>query len=307
MDGRFNDAPPHGTLLEVNVSVVALYDDAGNPSMFVALARNVSDLRRAETQLRSFQTLIESAPEGVSMSHADGRFFYANKAYRAMTGLGDAITDYSIFDVYNEPTDIMGAAAQQSIESGYWQGELTVKRPDTILLPVDVSVITLYDDAGQPSTFAAIARDMTERRRVAAEAQRAALQQEIIEAQQTALRELSTPLLPIADGVLVLPLIGTIDSTRAQQVMETLLLDVAKYQAHTVIMDITGVHAVDTQVAQALIRAAQSVRLLGAEVVLTGIQPQIAQTMVQLGINLQNISTYATLQAAVAATLGSRL
>lgn len=125
------------------------------------------------------------------------------------------------------------------------------------------------------------------------------LQEEIIQNQAVAIQELSTPLIPISEGVLVMPLIGTIDSTRAQQVMERLLTGIAETQSHTVILDITGVAVVDTQVANALTRAAHAARLLGACVVLTGIRPEVAQTLVGLGTNLQQIITQSTLQAGI--------
>jgi anti-anti-sigma factor len=132
-----------------------------------------------------------------------------------------------------------------------------------------------------------------------AEAERAALHEQIIDAQRAALRELSTPLIPVSDDVVIMPLIGTIDTGRAQQVMETLLEGVAHYQASLAILDITGVSVVDTQVAQALVGAAQAVKLLGAQVVLTGIQPQIAQTLVHLGVDLSGIETRGSLQSGI--------
>ncbi len=128
-------------------------------------------------------------------------------------------------------------------------------------------------------------------------------QQQIIETQRETLRELSTPLIPLTDQVVIMPLIGTIDSQRAQQIMEALLTGVAQYQSELVIIDITGVQVVDTQVAQALVSAAQAIRLLGAKVMLTGIQPQIAQTLVHLGIDLSGIDTRSSLQAGIAAAL----
>lgn len=128
-------------------------------------------------------------------------------------------------------------------------------------------------------------------------------EEHVLAAQREALRELSTPLIPITDEVVIMPLIGAIDSGRAQLVMETLLDGVAQQQARLVILDITGVPVVDSQVAQALIRAAQAVKLLGARVMLTGIQPQIAQTLVHLGVDLSGIQTQSSLQAGIAAAL----
>ncbi len=110
-------------------------------------------------------------------------------------------------------------------------------------------------------------------------------------------------LLGYTDTTVVMPLIGTIDSGRAKQVMETLLDGVARQQADLVILDITGVAVVDTQVAQAFVQAAQAVRLLGSQVMLTGIQPQIAQTLVHLGVDLHGIITQSSLQAGIAYAL----
>lgn len=122
---------------------------------------------------------------------------------------------------------------------------------------------------------------------------------EIVYMQRERVRELATPLIPLRDHVILMPLIGTIDPERAQQVMETLLAGVAAHHATTAILDITGVRTVDTQIAQALLQTARACRLLGAQVVLTGIQPQIAQTLVQLGADLNGIMTRSTLQAGI--------
>jgi anti-anti-sigma regulatory factor len=118
--------------------------------------------------------------------------------------------------------------------------------------------------------------------------------------QAMALAELSTPLLAISTQVMVMPLIGSVDARRASQVIETLLQGVAETRAHIAILDITGVPVVDTQVADALIRAAASVKLLGAQVVLTGIRPEVAQTLVGLGIDISGIITCGSLQSGIA-------
>lgn len=125
-------------------------------------------------------------------------------------------------------------------------------------------------------------------------------QDEVIQLQTAMLAELSTPLIPINDDVLVMPLIGTVDSQRAQQVLETLLSGIAQSGVRIAILDITGVVVVDTQVANALVQAAQAVQLLGAQVVLTGIRPEIAQTLVGLGVELRGIVTQNNLQMGIA-------
>lgn len=148
------------------------------------------------------------------------------------------------------------------------------------------------------------ARDLAALR--AAESEREALQHELIEAQQAALRELGTPLIPVAEGIVVMPLIGAIDSNRAQQILESLLEGVGSQRANLAIIDITGVKVVDTQVAGALLRAAQAARLLGAEVVLTGISPEVAQTLVQIGADMSALTTRGSLQSGIAYALNRR-
>lgn len=130
------------------------------------------------------------------------------------------------------------------------------------------------------------------------------LQEQVIAAQQAALRELSTPLIPVADDIVVMPLIGSVDSGRAQQVIESLLSGVSDTRARTAILDITGVSVVDTQVANGLIRAAQAVKMLGATVILTGIRPEVAQPLVQLGVDLSDIVTRSRLKDGIAYALG---
>lgn len=158
-------------------------------------------------------------------------------------------------------------------------------------------------DTPQGAGMVITARDITARQ--AAEAEQRRLQEEIIQIQAATLREMSTPLIPMNDYVVLMPLIGSIDSRRAHQVMETLLDGIAQHHARIAILDITGVPMVDTQVAQALIRAAQAVNLLGAQLILTGIQPQIAQTLVHLGVNLGTIMTHASLQSGIAYAFGA--
>lgn len=112
-----------------------------------------------------------------------------------------------------------------------------------------------------------------------------------------AVRALSSPTLPVAHGVIVLPLIETIDTSRAERILEALLDGISQHQAQTAIVDITGVPIVDTRVAAYLVRAIQAARLLGAEVILTGISPELAQTMVQLGMNARLLTTEANLES----------
>ena len=119
--------------------------------------------------------------------------------------------------------------------------------------------------------------------------------EEVIHRQQQEMLELSTPVVTLWDGVLALPMIGTLDSARTQIVMETLLQRIVETGAGIAIIDITGVPTVDTMTAQHLLKTVTATRLMGAECIISGIRPQIAQTIVHLGVDLGDVTTKATL------------
>lgn len=127
--------------------------------------------------------------------------------------------------------------------------------------------------------------------------------EELILRQEQEMMELSTPVVKLWDGVLALPLIGTLDSARTQVVMETLLTKIADDGATIAILDITGVPTVDTLTAQHLIKTVTAAKLMGAECIISGIRPQIAQTIVHLGVDLGTITTKATLADALVLAL----
>ena len=122
---------------------------------------------------------------------------------------------------------------------------------------------------------------------------------EVVARQRQELMEVSTPIIRLWEGIVAVPLIGTLDSIRSQVVMESLLNGIVDEQAAVAILDITGVPMVDTLVAQHLMKTAMAVQLMGAECVISGIRPQIAQTIVHLGIDLREITTRATLSDAL--------
>jgi anti-anti-sigma regulatory factor len=136
---------------------------------------------------------------------------------------------------------------------------------------------------------------------------RSAVQEELIRAQEASLRALSTPLIPVSDRVVVMPLVGSINRARADLILEALLAGVVEHQAAFAILDVTGVPEVDQTVAEAMVRAAGAVRLVGAEAVLTGIQPKVAQVLVGMGVDLGGIAARSTLRAGIAYALGGEL
>ena len=121
----------------------------------------------------------------------------------------------------------------------------------------------------------------------------------VIRAQQEAIRELSTPVLPVRERLLILPIIGVIDPLRARQLTEQLLQGVRNNRAKVVVMDITGVPTIDSTVANHLVQTVEATRLLGATVIVTGLSPEIAQTLVNIGVDLGKMNTVGDLQGGI--------
>jgi anti-anti-sigma regulatory factor len=161
-----------------------------------------------------------------------------------------------------------------------------------------IALITYHMMARQETHFV---RLMDEHKQ--AEVERDRLQQEIIETQQRAIRELSTPIIPVMDRIIVMPLIGSIDSLRAKDIMQALLAGISQYDAKTVILDITGVPIVDSGVVAYLNKAVQAARLKGARTIVTGISDSVAETIVDLGIEWKSIETLRDLQTGLVTAL----
>lgn len=278
-----------------------VYYPDGTPKVAIGFMRDISAEKEQAEQLQLHRFTVEHAADAIGWYDLRGKVLYFNKAAFALYGYPpEALEQLTVQDIDPDfSLEMLGAFAERLKHEGSLLVERIHRHCDGSAIPVEVT--NSYLAFNDHEYIAVVIRDIRERKR--AEAEREALQQQIIAAQREALRELSSPLIPISDNVVIVPLIGTIDNMRAQQMMEILLEGVARHQAELVILDITGVPVVDTQVAQAFIQAAQAVRLLGAQVMITGIQPQIAQTLVHLGVDLSSIQTRGRLQDGIAAAL----
>ncbi|MGC2637216.1 MAG: STAS domain-containing protein [Acidobacteriaceae bacterium] len=206
----------------------------------------------------------------------------------------------------NGPTDVRSGGWTQAREL---LEDISASRARQGFTPTEVATFVL--SVKQP-LFAAIRRDLGKNQDklfetlwaatelldglalVTTEAYSAAREQ-LVQRQQQELLELSTPVVKLWDGILALPIIGTLDSARTQVVMENLLQTVVATNSRFAIIDITGVPTVDTLVAQHLLKTITAARLMGAECIISGVRPQIAQTIVHLGINLEDVMTRANL------------
>lgn len=289
---------------------IPLRDKDGTVIGVLGTYEDITARKQTERELQENRQLLailfDHLPVAVFLKEAEsGRFMLWNAASERLFGFNaDQIvgkTDHDLFP--REQADGFRAKDLEILASGKTEviPEEFVDSKSLGRRIVRTTKVPLIDQSGHATYLLVICNDITGERNAAAE--QAALQAQIIEAQQHALRELSTPLLPIAGKVVLMPIVGAIDSRRAQQVLETLLHGVAEYNAEVAIVDITGVQVVDTQVANAFIQAARAVQLLGAQVMLTGIRPEVAQTLVQLGVDLQGMNTRGSLQSGIAAAL----
>lgn len=288
-----------------------LIDPSGQVLGVVSLVQDISEREQTEAALRASEERLNSI-----MRTLDDVLWSVDATTSQLVYLSDAaerVYGYPIAQLRANPRLLLDVVhpddraqynqyTPQLLEHGSIDVQYRLKRPDGSVRLVHDRGWLVRDDRGRAVTINGIVSDITSRAEAEAESQR--LQAEVIEMQQAMLAELSTPLIPINDHVVVMPLIGALDSQRVQRVLDTLLNGVISSRARTAILDITGVPVVDTQIANVLIRAAQAVKLLGANVVLTGIRPEVAQTLVGLGVDLGQIVTRSSLQSGIAYASG---
>lgn len=269
------------------------------PDLQTVLSENAALRERCDL----LEAVIAHSPAVIFAKDLDGRLVLANPMYAR------AFPDVEGGLVGKTDLDIFGGTAARAVRDNdrrVREGGVAIEIEEVIPQPdgehTYISIkFPLVGADGRVRGVAGVATDITERKRD--EEERARLQQQIIDVQRATLSELSTPIIPLADGVIAMPLVGAIDGERARQIMEALLEGLQSTRAHTAILDITGVRAVDTHVAGALLAAARAGRLLGAQVIVTGIRPDVAQALVGLGTDWTGVETLSTLQAGVALAL----
>jgi PAS domain S-box-containing protein len=286
------------TYAELNNEVRTLRDRL---AQFEAAASVSSAIAPSARDL--FQLAIDHLPQSICWKDRGSIFLGCNLPFARSLGFqhpSDLIgkSDYDITSA--ELASAYCADDRQVMEGGVAKVNFEEPQlhPDGTIGFLLTSKIPLSEPDGTVVGVLVSLEDITARKR--AEEERARAQDEYIQMQSGLLAELSTPLIPLTQAVVVMPLIGSIDSRRAQQVLDTLLHGITERHARIAIIDITGVPIVDTHVAGALIRAAQAAQLLGAQVVLTGIRPEVAQTLVGMGTELRGIVTRSDLQSGIA-------
>ncbi|EYF03941.1 PAS domain-containing protein [Chondromyces apiculatus] len=271
---------------------------------------DLTEQKRAEEVQRRRVTLlsavIQNASSPICVRDLEGRHVIVNAMNEAIMGVGPGVligkTLHEVLpaDAADEVRAIDRAVIASRTPS---TSEHRWSQPDGDHLYLSTTY-PLLDDGGEPLGICVIATDITARVKV--EERNRKLQEEVLLVQQETLRAISTPLIPIAQGVVVMPLVGEVTRERAEQVVETLLRGISEQQARIAILDVTGVPQAGAEVTEAILRAARSVKLLGAEVILTGVRPSVAQALIELGADLAGISTLGTLERGVAHALSTK-
>lgn len=257
--------------------------------------------------------LFDRSPRGLLLTRPDGIIVGCNPALAKLLGYMPSEIVGRHFNQLTHPEDaqlgidIVHATIQQGKDSFVLHKRYLRKDGTHIWMRLHGAVVR--DAHGKVTLFVVSLDDQSEERQREAERRlqaerQAAMQAQIIAAQRDTLQQLSAPLMPIRQGVLAIPLIGAIDRERAHQLLQTALNGVSAHRCRTLIVDITGVPRVDEEVAALLVRLTRAVRLLGAEIVLTGIAAEVAQCLVTLGIELGELKTMGSFGSAIAAVFG---
>jgi rsbT co-antagonist protein RsbR len=256
----------------------------------------------SEEHIRLF---VEHTPAAVAMLDRDMRYVMASRRWITDYELGDEnIIGHSHYDIFTDIPDKWKAIHQRSLAGSVeGQNEDPWERADGGKDWLSWKTYPWHDSSGAVGGIIFFTEVVTKRVLAQQALHESEAQLREINTHQEQLlnmiREISSPVIPVHDDVLVLPLVGTIDSARSSRIMETLLTGVQEHAAEVVIIDITGVPIVDTAVANHLIQATRAATLLGAHCVLVGVSAEVAQTLVQLGVNLSTLVTRSNLQAGI--------
>lgn len=255
--------------------------------------------KRGEAAAEHLQAIVDDVFDAIITIDQSATVLSFNPAAERLFG-------YGANEVIGENAKMLMAEPYRSEHDGYLGNYLNTgkakiigigprevrgRHKDGTEFPIDLAITEMR--VGKHRRFIGVLRDITERK----EAER------VIREQSKAIQELSTPVIQVWDQVVLLPIIGTVDSQRAQQIIGNLLEAIVSMNARVAILDVTGMPVIDTDVAQHLMRTVAAAEMLGAEVVITGIRPEIAQTLIKLDVTLDNVHTRGTLRAGIAQAL----
>ncbi len=282
---------------------------------FIDLAAPAVENRRLADEIYLLREAIEFAGIGISTFNFEGVVLNMNRSYVRILDVEAqfpdpaAVTGKNVADLHHY-TGAKASLRKQLRQHNYLhKAEYSFKTLNGVVKWLLHDSRLICNPKTGEETIQMIARDITKRKQTEEKQER--LQQEIFEAQQRAIQELSTPVIPImsasggAGSIIVMPLVGSIDSMRAKDIMRTLLAGIREHRAKVVILDITGVPIVDSGVANHLNKTIKAARLKGARAIVTGISEAVAETIVDLGIDWSKIETLSDLQTGLIVALNS--
>jgi rsbT co-antagonist protein RsbR len=250
---------------------------------------NITERKKAEEEIiferKKLQNIMDSMMEGITITDMEGKIISVNNAALAQLGYEedeeDKVIGKNIREVFLEEKDyprfkeIIGfLASGQPVKAQ----EFMVKRKDRTRFHASLNLSVLSDPAGQTEEILAVHRDITE--------------QKVAEVRlQNLVGELSTPVLHALEGIIIVPLVGTLTSDRSEKAMRTVLENIENCRAKYAIIDITGVSVIDSMVADQLIKTARAVASLGSIAIISGVSADIAMTFVELGISMEGVIT----------------
>ena len=283
-----------GSRFWASVSVTPIQDRDGSLVGYVKIARDLTERREQQLAALAVEQMLEAItdyevirldPDGYVQSWSPG-------ARRLKQYTEEEVLGHHVSMFYTEEDVRAGLADREmatTVREGRFETEGWRVRKDGSRFWANVVLGPIRDGNGELVGFVKVARDLTERRE----------QEQLVARQRDEILELSTPVIQVWDKILVLPLIGTLDSLRAARLTEGLLERIAQDQAEVVILDISGVPAIDTDVAQHLLKTVEAARLMGTASVLSGVRPETAQAIVHLGIELGSLRSRNSLRDAL--------
>ena len=275
---------------EVNAAQITHTEQPADMLIF----RDITERKKKEEETRRLATIVEQAAEGIAIVDIEGNIQFANQAWATMHGYESSNElvgkHLSIFHTEEQLKTEVIPFNEVVKKSGHNAGEVAHMRKDGTTFPTMMVVSLLKNKHDKPYGIVGFAQDITDRKRLERELQQA------FGKLKASYEELSIPVIQVWGGVLVLPIIGVLDNERINRLMETMLAKIVETQSRVVIIDVTGVRSVDTNVASHLINVTKAAKLLGTKCVVTGIKPDAAHTLVGLGVDMSEITTKRSMQ-----------
>lgn len=289
-----------GESRNVLLAMSLLKDEKGKAIAIASYAKDITDLKAEEVERERMVKVFMDATDSIIIEDLQGVILEVNRAaidaygYSRDELVGKPIKLVVPDERHDSADDLLRrCAAGEEVRNVEVVRSTKAGERVTVLLTLSL----LHDAEGKPMSIASYAKDITELRRV--EQQQKNEREAVIAAQAQSLSELSTPVTEVWEGILLLPIVGIVDSRRAHDIMNSVLESISEKQARHIILDISGVGVVDTAVANHFIKISKATQLMGCRCSISGVSPAIAQTMVELGIDVGTMSTTSTMRDAL--------